>query len=548
MTKAIKKVTLMVLAVCLMLAVSSIGYAAEVALVYEGGAEIGIDPVVIEAPAAAAEAFVYTPSEPQQTYGNENQEKWYSVSFHDLEGNEIWYYSLREGETVYSPDFIPYWNGLVFQFWFDYNQAGTHAPFLFGEGIHRDLVLVPYYLYEENHFISGESILYADANTTDQTQELITEILTFGSSESMGSTVVYPEAMPEEAALGLIKNMLNGDASIESGSIAIYPEVMAEKAAEQIISDILHDSNAEGSARVMAIEAAFVDSNAAQVIADILWVEPVAQAQQDAQGIPEDTAQMSASDILSSETGSDEPTAQPETLPESSEQLILEPETTPSEEATSNLPVDMAETIADMLTFEPESPVQADDQTTQKPDQTVAMTDEQIENTIASIIYGNVHFASEQGQGNEILTYADDLDKATETTEDTLLVFEGETALETKENGGTTTEEADGENNDQLAYEASDEQAAPDAGENAYSELPWVDVSYSADGDIIPGTTVTLTATVHNIDPSLNLQYQWENNASGTYQAVPFAAGRVYAFIADESNAQCDWRVSITAQ
>lgn len=75
---------------------------------------------------------------------------------------------------------------------------------------------------------------------------------------------------------------------------------------------------------------------------------------------------------------------------------------------------------------------------------------------------------------------------------------------------------------------------------------PRVEVVYSYDGDLVPGTSVTVTANVINVDPSLTLTYEWENNASGEFQHVLGATGRSFTFIADETNTACEWRVYIT--
>lgn len=603
MTKGIKKVTTMLLGACLLLAAASTGHAQEM-LIYEHTAEIAAPQVVMEAP--ATETIVYAPSEPQQASGNENQEKWYSVSFHDLEGNEIWYYSLREGEAVYSPDFIPYWNGLVFQFWFDVSQAGSPSPFLFGEGIHRDMVLVPYYLYEQEHFISAESIIYSDAAAGANAQEVIAQILTLGSEEALGGTVVYPDVMPQEATMSLIESIISGDEATSNGSIAIYPEIMSDEVADQIIADILWDNAGEGDAKVVAVEAAYLDLDVEQIIADILWVEPVAEVQPEQQAVPEDAAEPMASDILyqdaQPEAAAEVTTAtQPKTLIENADQVIwqiLGRGTDEAEEASQEQAEDMAEAI----TFEmEETPAEAPQE---QPVETVdsVMTEEQVQDTIADIIYGSIQFSAEPEQvadkpeAEEEILITDTVtepEEGEETPVETDEAMSGEQESELidsmlgQEEGllvyapelAETETETDAAGNDLLVYadEAAQEgetgeapEAAP-AEESAeaeegqltyedpmddlfkmtdapYSEMPWVEVGYSAPGEIIPGTEVTLTATVHNVDPSLNLRYQWENNASGTYQTVPFAVGRSYTFIADDSSAQCDWRVSVTAE
>lgn len=640
MTKGIKRVTIVLMLMCLVLAVAGTGYA-EVVLIYESNADAG-QPVIMDAP--VLQAYTNDPSVVQQTQANERNEQWYWVTFNDFEGNQLLQYSLREGEAVYAPDFIPYWNGLVFQFWFDYNQGGSPAPFLFGEGIHRNLVLVPYYLYEQDHFVSDESVIYAQEYVEDQAQQIIADILTLGSEEALGSTVVYPEALPQAAAEQLIQDILTVNPPQEQGNIAIYPVVMSDEAAQQVIAEILWDSPEAADAKVMAVEAAFVDTAVEQVIADILWVEPqtAPDAAQVGEGMSAGLADQIVLDILSEAAPEEgQVAAEPVRLTDNANQLVWEiltrehekydardveaaPDTTeaildvlvyaPQDVATAEdtaaqpdaaqandadqliweilardteqasvLVADTTEPAADAVTFETQVEAGSENATFTAP--LTVMSDEQVNNTIADILYGSIQVTmtpagdtpaddaaeavlildpeadtedalsvEETGDAvpsdeEPLLVYAADLAAEDEdSAADALLVFEEEAPEENDGQAEQPAAEPAGDDEDGLlAYDEAtdDEQARMDA---PYSEAPWVEVSYSAAGDIIPGTMVTVTATVHNVDPSLNLRYQWENNAGGAYQAVPFAAGRSYTFVADDSNAQCEWRVSITAE
>lgn len=103
---------------------------------------------------------------------------------------------------------------------------------------------------------------------------------------------------------------------------------------------------------------------------------------------------------------------------------------------------------------------------------------------------------------------------------------------------------------EEILYTSEGGESSAQAGVLMLEEMPpppTVKVVYSYEGELQPGTLVTVTANVYNIDPSLTLHYQWENNASGSFQPVPGANGRSHGFSADESNTNCVWRVNIIA-
>lgn len=63
------------------------------------------------------------------------------------------------------------------------------------------------------------------------------------------------------------------------------------------------------------------------------------------------------------------------------------------------------------------------------------------------------------------------------------------------------------------------------------------------EGDSIDlGTEVTLNADLVNF-PDGQVTYQWQNNASGTFEDVPDATGRSYTFASDGVNTRCSWQV-----
>lgn len=63
------------------------------------------------------------------------------------------------------------------------------------------------------------------------------------------------------------------------------------------------------------------------------------------------------------------------------------------------------------------------------------------------------------------------------------------------------------------------------------------------EGDTIDlGTEVTLTAELVNF-PDGQVEYQWQNNASGAFEDVPDATGRSYTFVSDGVNTRCSWQV-----
>lgn len=76
---------------------------------------------------------------------------------------------------------------------------------------------------------------------------------------------------------------------------------------------------------------------------------------------------------------------------------------------------------------------------------------------------------------------------------------------------------------------------------------PTLEVNYSYDGELTYGTVVTATATLHNIPDSVNISFQWQNDATGDYKDVNGATTQSYTFVVDSFNpAGCNWRVNAT--
>lgn len=107
-------------------------------------------------------------------------------------------------------------------------------------------------------------------------------------------------------------------------------------------------------------------------------------------------------------------------------------------------------------------------------------------------------------------------------------------------------EEAESEDDLSDEDEASEEDEETVIIEESPAEAPTVKVSYSYDGELEVGTPITVRATVTGLPEGTVVQYQWLNNASGDYQPVPGATGPEHNFLADESNTDCQWRVSAT--
>lgn len=79
------------------------------------------------------------------------------------------------------------------------------------------------------------------------------------------------------------------------------------------------------------------------------------------------------------------------------------------------------------------------------------------------------------------------------------------------------------------------------------AKAPYVEVTQDYEGDLSPGTEVTLTAIVHNLPEGKSPRYQWQNDASGEFADVPGADEAVYAFVIDEDThpAGSNWRVNV---
>lgn len=673
--RSMKTVSLIVM-ICVVLVYACTGYAQE-AIIYDGYGAAGQE--VVEAPQLQVE---YAEQVPQMDYVVEGSpatdqpaqvdttEKWYRVTYYDLDGAEIMYYTLREGERVEGPGFVPYRQDLDFQYWYDYDQAGDPVPFEFGWVATRDLNLVPYYYYPP----AGQDmtyVVYDDGRTAaDVAQGIIDDFVSQEVSASNHDAVQMQEAMSDEESQQLVAGILMDSVQTNIDNNVGHASVISEEATDQLITGILMETVQANMESTTEPASAFSPEETESLVMGILSEDVAGESPASGQEIntvvPEDEAELLIGEILSSgddtarqdtpeagtvisdgETGEiisdmlventtdDAANAAGETDTvmrlEDADQIIAKLLEEHANAGTSEV-AEMPEQGADAseVTIETTGP-QAETQNNMvipgvyweellagAPEEnmetkiTTAMSEEHVEATIANIISGSVMIseapsapvaeapekvAEEQeeavvdtavaapeenvmpdAQADDIISDVlsqeptempqDEVDAITvdvENDEATMdesstdakdpLIFAEENSPEdvellvteepvAEEQEGAAVDTLDMHDQQTEAQELSQEEAFIPEDEAA----PWVEVQYSADGEIVPGSQVTLTATVHNVDPNLQLHYQWENNASGSFQAVPTAVGRVHTFVADESNTACEWRVSIAGE
>lgn len=75
---------------------------------------------------------------------------------------------------------------------------------------------------------------------------------------------------------------------------------------------------------------------------------------------------------------------------------------------------------------------------------------------------------------------------------------------------------------------------------------PLIAIDCYYDGEMMPGTAVTLSAQVSNTPEDAVISYQWQNDAGGTFEDVPGATELTYVFHADGSNRDCQWRLRLS--
>lgn len=115
-----------------------------------------------------------------------------------------------------------------------------------------------------------------------------------------------------------------------------------------------------------------------------------------------------------------------------------------------------------------------------------------------------------------------------------------------------TSEELDPTSMDDEEPTDEDTAEPEDADEGADAALiPSVEIQYSfvseaADGGLVEGSLITVTAVLANFPEDAQLQYQWQNNADGEFTDVPGATSISYTFAADARNTGCAWRLNIT--
>ena len=202
--------------------------------------------VLTSEPAPALVEAVETPADPGQAAAEEvvvaQQEQWYRVTFYDLNGEELFYVEVTEGGYVELPEFFPYVNGLLFQFWFD--EMGQLVPYEFGTAVSGNMNLVPYYLIDDT-FVGDWT----------QTETVLVE---------NGQTA---PTMTEEQATSLVESIINATPSVD---VAPAP-IMTDEAANQLILDIV--GSADVPATQPSIPAVMTEEGVAGLINDIIGTE-----------------------------------------------------------------------------------------------------------------------------------------------------------------------------------------------------------------------------------------------------------------------------------
>lgn len=91
-----------------------------------------------------------------------------------------------------------------------------------------------------------------------------------------------------------------------------------------------------------------------------------------------------------------------------------------------------------------------------------------------------------------------------------------------------------------------EDEATPLAGPVAPVVAPSVEVICDHDGKLVAGQEVTVRAVVHNLPEGYSISFQWQNDASGSFQDVAGANDETFTFVVDEFNADgCNWRVNV---
>lgn len=189
-----RKDTIILILTLLILAFTTIGYADEV-MFYDSVVTIG-----------PAEYEVYPTTEygmqpymPEQTLEIETAVNWIRVTFFDLSGNEIAHRDLQEGDAIFCPDYIPYQDGKVFQFWYDRDRPGEPSPFIFGQPAMGNTSLAPYYHHQSDTMQSLPPVTGEVATFTDNSMPLIETILTYeGGTGGIRRRQWYSHLLPAQ--------------------------------------------------------------------------------------------------------------------------------------------------------------------------------------------------------------------------------------------------------------------------------------------------------------------------------------------------------------
>lgn len=489
----------------------------------------------------------------------------YRVTFFDWYGQELGYYDVPEGEGIEEPEITLEEPGYAFRFWFDELDEEI-VPYAFGMPVLRNINLIPYYEYiaidpsqEELVWDASASddalTLKAPVLTDRQVSNLIQQIIQSSSPASLtveedNTVYLMPEMpTPEETSIEHIAQQIIDPMDpinrmqnmIEPGS-PVYPPTASPQGtdAPRTIENIAQDIIATGAP----------ERTDAPVTEGTIQRPTVAPARPTPEPEVEQLPQDDVEPVRPDPTETAEPmeTPQPTPVPTETPQTTEEPQGTviplvtpmPTLEPIELPEVPMPTQVATPAPTATPSPMPTWSPTITSESPKTTMTDDQINQLIYDILGG-----AEQAQEPEPADTGIEPDSRAE--------LEIETPGQTEPPAETTAEPLPTEapeltqppEQDTLLTVDSDE--TPEELEGASSIRPQVIIDYYPELDLITsGTIITVVATVTNVPEDVPIQYQWQNDASGTYKDVPGATDRSYSYIVDTYGEGCNWRVTVT--
>jgi hypothetical protein len=91
------------------------------------------------------------------------------------------------------------------------------------------------------------------------------------------------------------------------------------------------------------------------------------------------------------------------------------------------------------------------------------------------------------------------------------------------------------------------EEGAGAADDAERKEVPAIVLHAKIHGEeLTEGTIVTIRAEIEGMPEGIGYGLQWQNDLSGEFLDVPGATEDTIAFLADEKNVHCVWRVRLT--